>query len=100
MPYSDTLRSNGERESPRNSCWHLFKGEEGRLYARVLRLKIKWNMRNHLGNREQPLRLGREVGVVHVRSLPGTPGDILLPLLHDASLCRKLERSTQKRFVS
>ena len=27
VPYSDTLRSDGERESPRNSCWHLFKGE-------------------------------------------------------------------------
>ena len=26
-------------------------------------------MRNHLGNREPPLRLRREVGVVHVRSL-------------------------------
>lgn len=45
-----------ERESPRNRCRHLFKGEEGRLYARVLRIKIKWKMRNHLENREQPLR--------------------------------------------
>ena len=62
VPYSDpTRRGNRERKSPRNRCWHLFKGEEGRQYPRVLRIKIKGNMRNHLGNREQPLGLGREL---------------------------------------